>query len=172
MSQEHLRPQEPDCAAADDDGAPRRQELGRPQHASERLDPDAVELAQRRRKRYAVRRAQVLAEPSGIDPRRLELAARRRVARTTPLARAARDAVDDGDPVAVLELPLDLVPEHGSGRSSTELLDVGPAQPAGAHADEQPRPPRLGQGHDLRKTGVVEGDRAHPALHYAPPAGL
>jgi len=73
--------------------------------------------------------------------------------------------VNDGDAVAVLQLPLDLVPEHDPGLRPPHLLQVGPAEPARANAHEQARSRRLWQLDELRQAVVVEGDSAQPALH-------
>ena len=140
---QHLDPQLPDRAATDDEHAPARHALGGAQHARERLDPDAVVLLEAVRQRDAMCRAQRLGKAAGRDPQLAKLAAGRLMAREAPLACPARDAVHDGDARAVLELARDLVTEHAAGGGAAELLDVRAAQPAGAHAHEQPGPGRL-----------------------------
>ena len=62
---------------------------------------------------------------------------------------------------AVLELARDLVTEHGPAGRAAELLDVGAAEAAGAHAHEQAGAGRLGQVGELRQPVRVENDRAH-----------
>jgi hypothetical protein len=51
-----------------------------------------------------------------------------------------------------------LVAEHRAGRRPAELLDVGPAQPAGLDGDELPGAARLGNLGERRLPGPVEGD--------------
>jgi len=55
----------------------------------------------------------------------------------------------DGDAVAVLELPGDLMPEHRPGGRAAQLLHVGAAKPAGPHAHEETGAVRLGQVDEL-----------------------
>jgi len=43
---EHLRPEQPDRADADDDRAPARDEVDSAQDARERLDPNAVQITE------------------------------------------------------------------------------------------------------------------------------
>jgi len=74
---EHLRPEQPDRADADDDRAPARDEVDSAQDARERLDPNAVQITERGGQRHAVRRAQVLGEPAEVDARIAELTAGR-----------------------------------------------------------------------------------------------
>ena len=110
---------------------------------------------------HAMRRAQELRKPARLDAAGAELAAGRLVTGEAALARPARDMGDDGDAVPVLELARDLVPEHRSLRRAPELLDVGPAQPAGAHAHEQTGTIRLRDVPQLRFALPVEDDCPH-----------
>jgi hypothetical protein len=56
---------------------------------------------------------------------------------------------DDGDAIAVLELPGDLMPEHRPGGRAAELLHVRAAEPTRPHAHEQTGAVRLGQVDEL-----------------------
>ena len=69
--------------------------------------------------------------------------------------------MDERDAAPVLALGDHLVPEHGAGRGAPELLHVGPAQPARAHADELPVAFRLRDVGRVRLPGGVEDDRFH-----------
>ena len=114
---QHLDPEAPDRSGADDEHAAVRHELGRAQHARERLDPHAVMVAHGVGQGHAMARAQPLREPARLDPQLTKLAARRLMTGKTALAGAARDAMHHRDASAVLELARDLVTEHGPGRA-------------------------------------------------------
>src|SRR5581483_10737328 len=113
---EHLHPELPDRAAADDERPSGRQPSLRAEDAGERLHPDAVAGGNRIREGNDVRRAEPLREAARRDAHLRELAARRLVPRPAPLAPAAGNAVHDRDPAPVGELALHLVADDGPGR--------------------------------------------------------
>jgi len=147
--------------STDDEHAPARHRRGGSQDTRKRLDPHAVELAERVRQRDAVRRAKLLREAAGRDPQLAKLAAGRLVAGETALARAARHSVHDRHAVAVLQHARDLVPQHGAPHRTTELRDVGATEAARKHADQQAGARRLRQVDELREPVGIEYDRTH-----------
>ena len=80
------------------------------------------------------------------------------------LAFAARQVVDERDAPSLGVLRDHLMAEHGARCGAAELLHVGPAEPAGAHAHERPGALRLRHLRERRLPGAVESDRAHGGI--------
>jgi hypothetical protein len=79
--------------------------------------------------------------------------------------------VGENDASPLAGLGDDLVAENRSGRRSSQLLDVGPAEPAREHPHEPPGATRLGDFGDRGLPGVVEDDRAHGDHRMGAPVG-
>ena len=113
------------------------------------------------REQHRLVSGQVLGETTRRDAQVGKGLTRRLVPRAAPLTDAARHAVHNGDARPVLELALDLVPEHDACRGASELLDVGAAEPTRPNPNELPGAVGLGQIGKLGQPIRVEDDRAH-----------
>ena len=81
---------------------------------------------------------------------------------TTPVALAARHAVEDGHPRPVVELSFDLVSEYGP--NAAELLHIRAAEPACPDPYALARPGGDGHVGDRGSPGRVENHRAHEGV--------
>ena len=158
---ERLREEQPGEPAADDEHAPSRDPLDRPQDAGERLGERSDCVVEPVGERDRLGSAGALGEAAGDDRRRREALARRLVAGAAAVALAAGQVVDERDAVAFPVLGDDLVPEDGAGSRAADLLDVRPAEAAGAHGHELAVPVGLGPVGDLRLPRLVQHHRSH-----------
>ena len=133
--------------------------LGAAQDAGERLDECAGRVVDPIRERDAVGGRDFVREAAGDDRRRGKPLARRLVPRPAAVALAAGQMVDERDARPVGAQRDDFVPEHRPRGSTTDLLHVRAAEPAGEHGH------RLAGGRrHVGKPGpslFVEHDRAH-----------
>ena len=158
---ERLREKQPGEPAADDEHAPSRDPLDRPQNAGEWLGERSDRVVDPVGERDRLGSAGALGEAAGDNRRRREALARRLVAGAAAVALAARQVVDERDAVAFPVLGDDLVPENGAGSRAADLLDVRPAEAAGAHGHERAVPVGLGPVGDLRLPRLIQHHRSH-----------